>query len=121
MTVLRILMVFLLFSALLVGCKSPFISIDIKTGGETVASGNNVDDPDTACRKWLRVCPGYKIGSIVTHIQKINKNITLYIVKSIETSKSIHVPPSQVSGTVAVASNVQVETLDDGTYKIIGP
>ncbi|WNM60746.1 hypothetical protein [Candidatus Nitrospira neomarina] len=113
---LKLGVVFIFFSLFLVSCGHPFISIEVRTGGEVVYPYQKpkVDGPEAGCGWPYTVCPGKFSGGKVVDKKEVPP-FTFYRLQSGEEFNNVTVPPVVVEGTIEVGDAVEIQISNDGT------
>ena len=114
----RVLLVSLLVSIFMVSCHQPFISVEVRTGGEIASPPYRpTDKAEPACRPPFSACPGYlEIGKIVNI--DASGPLTFYRIKFAHEYRYFTKPPTVVEGTLEEGNNVQITVSDDGIITI---
>ncbi|MEO8325994.1 MAG: hypothetical protein ABI618_09100 [Nitrospirota bacterium] len=105
------------FSLFLVSCGHPFISVEVRTGGEMVYPKSNGDAPQAGCWPPMTACPGKVAAGEVVKIQEVAP-LTFYRIKMGNEFRNFTKPPAEVEGVIAKGDFVEVHTSDDGTMTI---
>lgn len=105
------------FSLFFVSCGHPFISIEVRTGGEIVSPSDNGDGPQGGCKPPWSACPGKYLGGEVVAIQKVDP-LTFYRIKIGKEYRNFSVPPTVVEGTINKGDTVEINISNEGTMSI---
>ena len=115
MTVFRLLMVFVLFPLLLVGCQTPFIDVNVGTSG-----GGGQLNP--GCYPPWSVCPGqYSENWQVVGVYPASDKLTIYEVQRGDERRSLFVPPVQHKDPKKPPQEkdlITIERIGDGALEI---
>ena len=113
----RVILVSLLVSIFMVSCHHPFISVEVRTGGEIAGPYMSPNKAAPACRPPFFACPGYlEVGKVV-NIES-SASLTFYRIKFADDYRYFSKPPTVVEGTVEEGNNVQITVSDDGIITI---
>ena len=108
------IVVLLFLSVFLASCHHPFISIEVRTGGEVLYSKPKGDGPQAGCWPPMSYCPGEVEAGTVEHVQKVDP-LTFYRIKMGKEYRNFSEPPAVVEGTIEKGDTVEIHISDDGT------
>ncbi|MDR4460774.1 MAG: hypothetical protein MRJ67_09705 [Nitrospirales bacterium] len=117
------IVVLLFLSIFLVSCNHPFISVEVRTGGEIAPLPSpppTPSDPDPTCFWPLFTCPGeLNIGKVVKKEEA--GEITFYRIQMGENYRNITAPPTVVDKTISEGNTVEISISEDGTMTMRKP